>query len=562
MKNLLSTLFLLVFLGNFNLQAQDCIDPEQIDFNVFCLTVYDPVCGCDGVTYSNECVAFYHNGVTSWVPGECETEGCIDPEQIDLNVICTFIYDPVCGCDGVTYSNECVAYNHYGVTSWTAGECAEVGPCSDLAGADFGLCEMVLGYGQINGVCTVISGCSTVDNNSGLDMAAAIYPSPMACEVACGNNDCLDLAGADFGGCEAELGYAWIDGECILISGCSTVDLNTEIDYADYIYETAIECEVACGADCIDLSGADFGLCDLPLGIGLVNGDCVSISGCSTIDNNSGLDLADYFYENMEDCEACQQSCIDLEVIDPNTACFDIYEPVCGCDGVTYSNECYAYYYNGVTSWTEGECGAQQECVDLQGADFGDCEMIVGIGLIDGECVGISGCGTVNLNTNEDLAEYFFEDLETCQTTCEQLCLDVTSIDFGPCDFVLGIAIYNGECQSVSGCDYTVDEVDYSGAFFDSLEDCEAACTTTIPELDRSDVNVYPVPFQNELGVQFDRAVSMEWQILDIAGRVVLEGDLKHSDQLFINTGSVTRGNYILKLSNSEVQVVKRIVKE
>ena len=29
---------------------------------------------------------------------------------------------------------------------------------------------------------------------------------------------------------------------------------------------------------------------------------------------------------------------------------------MCGCDEVTYSNECYAFYYGGVTSWVDGEC--------------------------------------------------------------------------------------------------------------------------------------------------------------------------------------------------------------
>lgn len=35
--------------------------------------------------------------------------------------------------------------------------------------------------------------------------------------------------------------------------------------------------------------------------------------------------------------------------------CVEIYEPVCGCNNVTYNNECYAEV-SGILSWTEGEC--------------------------------------------------------------------------------------------------------------------------------------------------------------------------------------------------------------
>ena len=47
-----------------------CIDTSQIRSEVACITVYDPVCGCNDVTYSNECFAQIE-GVTSWTPGPC-----------------------------------------------------------------------------------------------------------------------------------------------------------------------------------------------------------------------------------------------------------------------------------------------------------------------------------------------------------------------------------------------------------------------------------------------------------------------------------------------------------
>ncbi|MDA0940305.1 MAG: hypothetical protein O2990_04825 [Bacteroidetes bacterium] len=77
------------------------------------------------------------------------------------------------------------------------------------------------------------------------------------------------------------------------------------------------------------------------------------------------------FYESP-DCPngawACMElettggGCIDESLIDPNMACIEIWDPVCGCDGITYSNECYATYYGGVTEFTPGECGTTGGC--------------------------------------------------------------------------------------------------------------------------------------------------------------------------------------------------------
>ncbi len=58
---------------------------------------------------------------------------CLDWDVIDLSEApCTWDYDPVCGCDGYEYVNECIAYYCFGVVDWTPGPCTGGVECTDL----------------------------------------------------------------------------------------------------------------------------------------------------------------------------------------------------------------------------------------------------------------------------------------------------------------------------------------------------------------------------------------------------------------------------------------------
>jgi|MDSZ01.2.fsa_nt_gb hypothetical protein len=114
-----------------------------------CTQQYDPVCGCDGQTYGNSCMAA-NSGVSVDYTGECQQQSNVcggrsgnqcgagefcnyAPQDICGHAdatgtcetqpqYCTQQYDPVCGCDGQTYGNACVANSH-GVAVATLGAC-------------------------------------------------------------------------------------------------------------------------------------------------------------------------------------------------------------------------------------------------------------------------------------------------------------------------------------------------------------------------------------------------------------------------------------------------------
>ncbi len=89
----------------------------------------------------------------------------------------------------------------------------------------------------------------------------------------------------------------------------------------------------------------------------------------------------------------------------------------------------------------------------------------------------------------------------------------------------------------------------------------------TEPKVESGNINIYPVPVNNEINISYmaNRSAVLQIQIVDMGGSIVLKSNqtvYKGKNILILNSSSLKQGFYILQIINGNTVKTKKIVKQ
>lgn len=239
----------------------DTIYIGVIEDNVNCTDGLTTIYYCDGTQFCLEGgFAGFQQCNEWWAQGPQQIE-TLWARSLDCDCVCPAIFDPVCGSNGITYSNAC-----------------------------FAECDNEFDY--VSGEC---------DSDA----------------FTCDWEDLI-----------------WLD------SILQTEDLCNFCIESVQVYElrdTTFIAFIADDMNCADALTTVF-TCDFE--VYCLNGGFGGFTQCEDFFNDPDLALQATIWTLEENC---------------NCNCIEIYQPVCGSDGITYDNSCFAECA-GITDYTDGEC--------------------------------------------------------------------------------------------------------------------------------------------------------------------------------------------------------------